>query len=428
LSGFPGPPFDIRRASTAQNQYNVWQLNEELQKIVDALSGRVLRDVVVDDPRLRLLAHSAHHQDGLDPARLASILTLSTPADVTAWLRAQGVLDARGPVRIPANDDLGMKSRVCFPVRANGALLGFIWMIELDPPLGDEEMGIGSEAAEAVASVLYRRHFRPLAQRNRERDLMLRLLSPEQAISAAAAKTIEEEGLLKHSGSISVMVVKAHVPEVGQAWIDATLPRAMDRLRRALGTKKSLFVVRDDHGVAVLAEDDPALSIAGPRELAAKTIKALCAPAPISAAPWSAGFATGIESLAGVRLGYGRAQDAALVAHRIRAFHPVADWGRLGPYRYLATLAADAGGGLPEAIEMLLELPSEGALVETLECFLDYAGDVKLSADALSLHRASLYYRLKKIEQITCKNLKRGDDRLELQLGLKLARLQEAAA
>ena len=59
----------------------------------------------------------------------------------------------------------------------------------------------------------------------------------------------------------------------------------------------------------------------------------------------------------------------------------------------------------------------------TLEVYLDHACDAKLSAEALFLHRASLYYRLQRIEQIAGVNLKSGADRLALHIGLKLARL-----
>ena len=45
------------------------------------------------------------------------------------------------------------------------------------------------------------------------------------------------------------------------------------------------------------------------------------------------------------------------------------------------------------------------------------------TAEALFLHRASLYYRLQRIEELTGASLKSGSDRLVLHLGLKLARL-----
>ena len=75
--------------------------------------------------------------------------------------------------------------------------------------------------------------------------------------------------------------------------------------------------------------------------------------------------------------------------------------------------------GLPK----LFALQSKESLVQTLEAYLDNGCDTKLTAEALFLHRASLYYRLQRIEAITDTSLKSGADRLALHSGLKLARL-----
>ena len=75
--------------------------------------------------------------------------------------------------------------------------------------------------------------------------------------------------------------------------------------------------------------------------------------------------------------------------------------------------------GLPK----LFALQSKESLVQTLEAYLDNGCDTKLTAEALFLHRASLYYRLQRIEAITDSSLKSGADRLALHSGLKLARL-----
>ena len=71
----------------------------------------------------------------------------------------------------------------------------------------------------------------------------------------------------------------------------------------------------------------------------------------------------------------------------------------------------------------MLRDPAHAPLVDTLEAYLDLAGDAKATAEALTLHRATLYYRLNRIEEITGARLKTGDDRLALHLGLRLARL-----
>lgn len=62
-------------------------------------------------------------------------------------------------------------------------------------------------------------------------------------------------------------------------------------------------------------------------------------------------------------------------------------------------------------------------LARTLETYLDLAGNAQATAKALRLHRATLYYRLQRIEELARADLKDGNDRLMLHLGLKLARL-----
>jgi DNA-binding PucR family transcriptional regulator len=78
---------------------------------------------------------------------------------------------------------------------------------------------------------------------------------------------------------------------------------------------------------------------------------------------------------------------------------------------------------LPPGLMRLFEADGGESLAETLERYLDLASDAKAAAASLSLHRASLYYRLHKIEELTGVTLKDGEQRLALHLGLKLARL-----
>ena len=76
---------------------------------------------------------------------------------------------------------------------------------------------------------------------------------------------------------------------------------------------------------------------------------------------------------------------------------------------------------LHPGLARLFSLPGNDALVATLESYLDHACDVKFTAEALFLHRASLYYRLQRIEETAQVSLKSGGDRLALHIGLKLA-------
>jgi hypothetical protein len=111
---------------------------------------------------------------------------------------------------------------------------------------------------------------------------------------------------------------------------------------------------------------------------------------------------------------YAAARFAALVA-AATDLGPVARWEDLGAYRMLRDVpAADP------VLEVLADTPD---LQETLEVYLDQAGNVAKAAAALHIHRQTLYYRLSRIEALTGCDLGDGRARLLLHMSVKLARL-----
>ena len=66
---------------------------------------------------------------------------------------------------------------------------------------------------------------------------------------------------------------------------------------------------------------------------------------------------------------------------------------------------------------------ADESVIDTLETFLDLAGEVKATAEALHLHRGTMYYRLEKAQRLAGIDIHNGQDRLAVHLGLKLARL-----
>ena len=74
-------------------------------------------------------------------------------------------------------------------------------------------------------------------------------------------------------------------------------------------------------------------------------------------------------------------------------------------------------------LRALIGDPDMLPLLETLETYLDVAGNAQAAAEALNLHRGSLYHRLQRIEQLAGTSLKDGIERLSLHIELKIARL-----
>jgi sugar diacid utilization regulator len=111
---------------------------------------------------------------------------------------------------------------------------------------------------------------------------------------------------------------------------------------------------------------------------------------------------------------------AARACVRVPRVGPIARYDGLGAYAVLmrlpdATLTADI---LPPSLRVLLAHDPNGTLTETLAAYLDHAGNSPRTAEALHIHRTSLYYRLGRIREMTGADLDDGATRLALQLGL----------
>ena len=103
----------------------------------------------------------------------------------------------------------------------------------------------------------------------------------------------------------------------------------------------------------------------------------------------------------------------------------VVPWADLGIYRLLSGVDArhlDVARVHP-GLGRLLGDEAHQVLLETLEVYLDLAGNAHATAERLRLHRTTLYYRLQRVELLAGTDLKDGNERLCLHLALKLGRL-----
>jgi DNA-binding PucR family transcriptional regulator len=62
-------------------------------------------------------------------------------------------------------------------------------------------------------------------------------------------------------------------------------------------------------------------------------------------------------------------------------------------------------------------------LVHTLDAYLTHGCDARKTADALHLHRSTLYYRLEKVTEAVGGDLRDGEARFELMLSIRLANI-----
>lgn len=401
-------------------------MSNDLQKVVDALGEQLNRAVAIDDPRMRLIVYSPHY-GAVDAARLDSILRRQAPAGATAYVRSLGIDTAEGPVRVKGHPELELLARVCVPVRHQGLLLGYLWLIDEDESLAEGDLDAADRAANAAAIPMYREQFLHDRERGREQALLRDLLGEDPNVRAAAARQVVESNLLDAASGLTIMVLQPLHPR--QRGLDDGTRNALDaalvQTARSAWTSSAVHIPRTDHGVLLIGGGEDAARLIGVADLGSRLRGTLVQGLPDPAWRVVVGIGESVADPAGAMQSYHQARVAARVAAAVPEHAPVASWARLGVYRTIAQLPADelTEEKLHAGLAKLFAAENADVLVKTLECYLTHGGEVKASAEALAVHRTSLYYRLSRIEEIAGVNMRDGEDRLALHLGLKVARL-----
>ncbi len=399
----------------------------ELQRLVDNLGERLSRSVAIDDRNVRLLAYNAYEGE-VDDARMNSIMRRELPQKLVDYLHDVGVFDKDGLFTVPERPELGVAvPRIGVPVRYDRTLLGFLWLLASDGPLTDDEADAVRQTAGRAAQVLQRDHLLDELRQARVREYMRDLLSGEAHLRIdAAQRLIEEEFLV--AGPVTALVVT--VPyDRGQPLSEK------DRVALAIGLadgcrrlrpRTAIHLERADHGVVVVACSGRSAK----REiddLASAIQQRVCAATGYPPDECHVGIGERRPGLREAHESYGEARLAAGVGRVVRVLGTLVPYSRLGVYGLLAELPLDRlRRSIHPGVLRLLEKDAEDlVLTTTLEVFLDNACDVRRTAALLKLHRQSVHYRLRRIEEVAQVDLADGSHRLALHLGLKVAQLVE---
>ena len=397
----------------------------ELQQLSDSIGSRLKRAVAIDDPHMRLLAYSSHY-GRVDPVRTASIMHRRAPKAATDWINAQGVRHAQSAVRLPANPELAMDPRVCAPIRCQGELLGFLWLIETDVPLSEVDLQFIDDMAGAIGGVLYRERLLHEADRANERDLVRKLIFEQREVADQAATQLIESGLIVPAKSVAVVVVRPTARTEDGDGYRIAVGLALERVRHSLAPRHAIQLVRVDHGLLLAAMEGPVLRAHGLDGLARLTTDAVAQQfKDRKLANIQIGLGSVQPTLSDAAVSYRQAMQATQVAELIPSYRPCAKWADLGIYCVLLRfqqpeLAAD---GIHRGLREVIERFDDEVLARTLETYFDRGCDAQTTSRELKVHRATLYYRLHRIEQMTGLDLRSGDDRLLLHLGIKLSHI-----
>ena len=128
-------------------------MSAEVQHLLDRLADDIGRSVVINDPAVVMLYSSRHFGDE-DPVRVEAMLNRVAGSAAIAHVLAQDVGRWTRPGRIPAKPAIGMRARLCVPLRWRGDLLGLLMVIDADDDLPAADRARIDAAAREVAALL----------------------------------------------------------------------------------------------------------------------------------------------------------------------------------------------------------------------------------------------------------------------------------
>ncbi|WP_077487822.1 PucR family transcriptional regulator [Sinomonas mesophila] len=329
----------------------------DVQAAVDRLSLALNLSVLVEDRDQRPVWWST--RGSVDQTRMSTILDRHVDPKAAEVVREFNLDRAVGPVRTPEMPERGMWARWCVPARREGRLMGYLWVLDPEHIVGEEDLEPLIECADLAASVLATRHGSAEDVRRRRNELIAALL---EGPDAEAARELARQEQLPHDAEVQVDAAV----RTG-AW---PLP----------GGLYAYPVVTHRRRTATSGSPVPLVALSTAVARARATLTAVAA---------------------GARL------------------DPVS-WDSLGAWRLVVDAPASLGpADLHPAVEVLRSQQRD-ELLATARTFLDYGGDVTAAADELHIHRTTLYYRLDRIAELTGVDLRVGATRTPLQLALWL--------
>ncbi|MEU3568917.1 helix-turn-helix domain-containing protein [Kitasatospora sp. NPDC036755] len=392
-----------------------------LKDLVEKLAESLHRSVALVDPSVGRVCSSRHFDDA-DRARVHVLLQGRPSGDVARHVLAQGVTRWTKPGYVEGRDDLGLLPRYCVPLRERGRLLGLLAVVVPDGSLPPEAVGAIARATPAIVGQLSADHESADPERTREKRLLLSLLGADPAARTDARQQLLDGALLPdapHAVVCSVQVARSRMPP-GQ--LATALRGTLEDVLRSRSVRGA-FAVESNRAVLLRLADRPWAPEAL-REQSARLVAALGAELDASADP-VVGIGGQQRGLAEAWTSHEQALVAVRAARRMPGLEGVGSWDDLGEFAVLLQLPDHALNEslLPKPLRALLESDCGSRLEETLRCFLDHAGSVARTTEELRIHRTSLYYRLRRIQEITGLDLDNGADRFALHLGLRVREL-----
>ncbi len=409
-----------RSAQIYQQLVQLASENAGLERIVHEMGRITGRTIVVQDKHLRIqtLAVSPDLAAGWDD--IAELLTDRNSLPGLLRDRHRLPRHTSSVVRQPLYTDGPV--RLIAPIVNQNVGRGYLSMIALSDIFGDVDTLVLSHAAVVCALEMARAK----AISEIEKKLRGDFLDGLMIGSVGEAEAVAEGDRFGHDMSVP------HVALV-LLWYGNKHPsnRRLETLVNGLisGHQSPLLSQLRENELRLFFANDSSTPVQAARQFAEEIHAEVKREYPD--AHVAIGIGSAVSRVGEWRVSYREAHQAADIAHRLRSETPMFI-GDLGIYTFLAhpDYREDLRVLRDNTIGSLIEYEERqrADLLVTLEAFFQCHGNHTQTAEVLSVHRNTLFYRMNRIAEITGLDLNRPDVRLAVHLALKIHRLLTADA
>jgi PucR family transcriptional regulator, purine catabolism regulatory protein len=344
---------------------------------------------------------------------------LGNGEELLRWVAGQTVPAADPPVNefsLPRG-----RTRLVAPIPGRDGVHGFVSLIGEEHQLGQLERVAVARGASACAIELDRERAVLRARDDLEGELVAALVEGSYGSDAGATERAHRLGF-DVGEPFSVVVVRGRIP--GPAALDALTVAVRRCMARSA---PGVLLTAHEGTVCVLIPDDGDSD--GRVRAISETLRADCAAALRDEV--IVGVGRSRSGPQGVRLSHREAEHALRISARLQSPRAVAAFADLGLHRLLVAMTQH-----PELEDFYRETAGPviayddrtgSGLMETLDAYFNCHGSPTDTAQRLHLHRNTVLYRLRRIEEIGGLHLDDPATRLNLHLCLRIRDVLPAA-
>ncbi|KMK78098.1 PucR family transcriptional regulator [Alkalihalobacillus pseudalcaliphilus] len=406
------------------NQHTFNRPFDSLEDFVDAVSDRFQCPVTLEDSNHHLLAYSSH-DDRTDEARIATIIGRRVPERVINKFWKEGVIPklntSNEPLVIPQINEIGLGNRIAVSIRKDQEVLGYIWILELEKKLNENDLADLKLAASKAKNQLLQLNIQKKRKEKNHQELLWQLITGEAFEHNQIAKQLMPTGF-QSTGPLAVVVFSFR--EINQ-----DLSKKLVYVAKTTQKINILIQTIDENQLILLISPSNQEDLDDAKEFI-ETFKVQVKER-FGLDDIISGCGYAYQQYEYVKASY---EEALKVVELKQVYQDELEdmdfYHELGIFKYIDVLKQQKHikrMQLNPVIErlQLYDKANKTNLLESLEVTLDKDSNVNDAAKELHCHVNTLNYRLKRIQEITSINLKDPVQKLGLYLDLKLKRQQK---